>query len=234
VGGGGGGAGGGFFLGGVGGDGLGGGLFGRDGDMHRDRAHTITRCEPPARTTTPPASQPSARFFFFAQASRQHGKTPHRHHPCSVALVAKKPACSSPNTFLPIPLPAVPIDRIVYESTANGGQLPLEGRGLREGNGFEGCQRTAIGKQAPDRSQTLHVGIGGRGVGSDHAAFCKANVLVFLDTRHQLLQPDCDTVEQIDSRHMADIAHSPASSRASSRAPRPTSPASRTKHGRGG
>jgi Zn-dependent M28 family amino/carboxypeptidase len=73
---------------------------------------------------------------------------------------------------------------------------------------FRGLPATAIVQTLAAGRPALHVGIGGRGVGSDHEAFCRAGVpyVFFWTPDRRCYHARCDTVARLDAAHLATIA----------------------------
>jgi len=106
------------------------------------------------------------------------------------------------------PPAALPLERVVYDvnldmigSYASAGAVYAMGT-------FRGLPATAIVQALAAERPALHVGIGGRGVGSDHEAFCRAGVpyVFFWTPDRRCYHARCDTVERLDTAHLAAIA----------------------------
>jgi len=103
---------------------------------------------------------------------------------------------------------ALPLDRIVYDVNLDMvGSYRSSGAVYAMGT-FRGLPGTAIMKALAAERPRLHVGLGGRGVGSDHEAFCRAGVpyVFFWTPDKRCYHERCDTVDRLDAAHLADIA----------------------------
>jgi hypothetical protein len=141
-----------------------------------------------------------------AQAIRRHG-TPHR----TVAFAlfgGEELGLLGSAYFAAHPPAALPADRVVYDvnldmigSYASAGAVYAMGT-------FRGLPATAIVKALSREHPALHVGVGGRGAGSDHEAFCKAGVpyVFFWTPDKRCYHARCDTADQLDAAHAAEIA----------------------------
>jgi len=142
-----------------------------------------------------------------AQAVQQHGK-PKR----TIAFVAfggEEQGMLGSFHFVAHPPAALPIDRVVYD-------VNLDMLGSYGSKGFVAAMGTFPGSpgrtlmDALDRGHPkLHVGLGGRGVGSDHLPFCKRRVpyVFFWTPDGRCYHETCDTADKIDLPHYAEIAH---------------------------
>ena len=110
--------------------------------------------------------------------------------------------------FAAHPPTALPLDRIVYDinldmvgSYASAGAVYAMGT-------FRGLPATAIVRALAAEHPALHVGIGGRGAGSDHEAFCRAGVpyVFFWTPDRRCYHARCDTIDRLDAAHLGAIA----------------------------
>jgi hypothetical protein len=110
--------------------------------------------------------------------------------------------------FTAHPPAELPLDRVVYDvnldmvgSYASAGAVHAMGT-------FRGLPATAIVRALAAEQPALHVGLGGRGVGSDHEAFCRAGVpyVFFWTPDRRCYHARCDTTERLDTAHLAAIA----------------------------
>jgi len=141
-----------------------------------------------------------------AQALRQRG-APHR----TIAFVAfggEELGLLGSAHFAAHPPAALPLDRVVYDinldmvgSYASTGAVHAMGT-------FSNLAATPILKALAAERPKLHVGIGGRGAGSDHEAFCRAGIpyVFFWTPDKRCYHERCDTVERLDGEHLATIA----------------------------
>jgi Peptidase family M28 len=142
-----------------------------------------------------------------AQAMQQRGTKPKRTI-AFIAFGAEEQGMVGSYHFVAHPPAALPIERVVYD-------INLDMLGSYKSKGFVAAMGTFAGSpgrtlmDALDRKHPkLHVGLGGRGVGSDHLPFCKRGVpYVFFWTPdgHCYHEP-CDTADKIDMPHYAEIA----------------------------
>jgi hypothetical protein len=110
--------------------------------------------------------------------------------------------------FAAHPPAALPLDRVVYDvnldmvgSYGSAGAVHAMGT-------FRGLPATAIVQALAAERPALHVGLGGRGVGSDHEAFCSAGVpyVFFWTPDRRCYHARCDTTDRLDTAHLAAIA----------------------------
>ena len=110
--------------------------------------------------------------------------------------------------FAAHPPAALPLDRVVYDvnldmigSYASAGAVHAMGT-------FRGLPATAIVQALAAERPALHVGLGGRGVGSDHEAFCRAGVpyVFFWTPDRRCYHARCDTTARLDAAHLAATA----------------------------
>lgn len=141
-----------------------------------------------------------------AQAVRQHG-TPHR----TIAFVlfgGEELGLLGSTYFAAHPPAALPLERIVYDINLDMvGSYTSAGAVYAMGT-FRGLPATGIIKTLKAEHPALHVGIGGRGVGSDHEAFCQAGVpyVFFWTPDKRCYHTRCDTTDKLDAAHLGDIA----------------------------
>ena len=110
--------------------------------------------------------------------------------------------------FAAHPPAALPLDRIVYDINLDMvGSHGSTGAVAAMGT-FPGLPATPIVQALAAAHPGLHVGLGGRGVGSDHEAFCQAGIpYVFLWTPdRRCYHQRCDTTARLDTAHLAAIA----------------------------
>lgn len=147
-----------------------------------------------------------AALLAIAQAIRQHGKP--RRTIAFVAFGGEELGLVGSAFFAAHPPAALPLDRVVYDINLDmvGSYAPA-GAVYAMGT-FRGLPATAIVKALKAEHPALHVGVGGRGVGSDHEAFCAAGVpYVFFWTPDQrCYHKRCDTIDQLDATHLGEIA----------------------------
>jgi hypothetical protein len=146
-----------------------------------------------------------AALLAIAQAVRQHG-TPRRTI-AFVAFAGEELGLLGSAHFAAHPPAALPLDRVVYDinldmvgSYASAGAVYAMGT-------FPGVAATPILKALADDTK-LHIGLGGRGAGSDHEAFCAAGVpyVFFWTPDRRCYHERCDTIERLDTEHLAQIA----------------------------
>jgi hypothetical protein len=110
--------------------------------------------------------------------------------------------------FAAHPPAALPLERVVYDvnldmigSYASAGAVHAMGT-------FRGLPATAIVQALAADRPALHVGLGGRGVGSDHEVFCSAGVpyVFFWTPDRRCYHARCDTTDRLDTAHLAAIA----------------------------
>jgi peptidase M28-like protein len=110
--------------------------------------------------------------------------------------------------FAAHPPAALPLDRIVYDinldmvgSYAQAGAVAAMGT-------FRGLPATPIVEALAGARRGLHVATGGRGVGSDHEAFCQAGIpyVFFWTPDRRCYHQRCDTTARLDTAHLAQIA----------------------------
>jgi len=141
-----------------------------------------------------------------AQAIRQHG-TPHR----TIAFVlfgGEELGLLGSTYFAAHPPAALPLERIVYDVNLDMvGSYTSAGAVYAMGT-FRGLPATRIIKTLKAEQPALHVGVGGRGVGSDHEAFCRAGVpyVFFWTPDKRCYHARCDTVDKLDAAHLGKIA----------------------------
>jgi len=141
-----------------------------------------------------------------AQAIRRHGK-PHR--TIAFALFGgEELGLYGSAYFAAHPPAALPLDRIVYDINLDMvGSYASTGAVYAMGT-FRGLAGTAIVKALAAEHPALHVGAGGRGVGSDHEAFCQAGVpyVFFWTPDKRCYHKRCDTIDELDAPHLGEIA----------------------------
>jgi len=141
-----------------------------------------------------------------AQAVRQHG-TPHR----TIAFLlfgGEELGLVGSTYFAAHPPAQLPLARIVYDINLDMvGSYTSAGAVYAMGT-FRGLPATGIIKTLKAAHPALHVGIGGRGVGSDHEAFCQAGVpyVFFWTPDKRCYHARCDTTDKLDAAHLGDIA----------------------------
>ena len=140
-----------------------------------------------------------------AQALHQ---APHRRTIAFVLFGGEELGLLGSQAFAAAPPAALPLARVVYDvnldmvgSYASAGAVYAMGT-------FRGLPATAIVRTLQRAHPALHVGVGGRGVGSDHEAFCAAGIpyVFFWTPDKRCYHARCDTVEQLDVAHLAGIA----------------------------
>jgi len=148
----------------------------------------------------------AAALLAIAQAVRQRG-APHR----TVAFVAfggEELGLVGSAYFAAHPPSALPAGRIVYDVNLDMiGSYSSAGAVYAMGT-FRGLPATAIVKALSRERPALHVGVGGRGVGSDHEALCSAGVpyVFFWTPDKRCYHGRCDTIDNLDAAHAAEIA----------------------------
>jgi len=141
-----------------------------------------------------------------AQAIRQRG-APHR----TIAFVAfggEELGLLGSAHFAAHPPVALPLDRVVYDINLDMvGSYSSTGAVHAMGT-FRELAATPIVKALAAERPRLRVGIGGRGAGSDHEAFCRAGIpyVFFWTPDRRCYHERCDTVERLDAEHLAVIA----------------------------
>jgi hypothetical protein len=147
-----------------------------------------------------------AGLLAIAQATRQRG-APHR----TIAFIAfggEELGLVGSTYFAAHPPAAVPLDRVVYDVNLDMiGSYGSAGAVYAMGT-FAGLAATPIVQALARDRRALKVATGGRGVGSDHEAFCQAGVpYVFLWTPDKrCYHARCDTIDHLDAAHTAAIA----------------------------
>jgi hypothetical protein len=148
----------------------------------------------------------TAALLAIAQALHRRG-TPRR----TIAFVAfggEELGLLGSEYFAAHPPAALPLGRVVYDvnldmvgSYGSAGAVHAMGT-------FRGLPATSIMKALAAERPALHVGIGGRGAGSDHEAFCRAGVpyVFFWTPDHRCYHARCDTTERLDAAHLGPIA----------------------------
>lgn len=148
----------------------------------------------------------TAALLAIAQAVRQHG--PPRRTIGFVLFGGEELGLLGSQSFAAAPPTALPLARIVYDVNLDMvGSYGAAGAVYAMGT-FRGLPGTAIVGALAREHPALHVGIGGRGVGSDHEAFCAAGIpYVFLWTPDKrCYHARCDTVERLDLPHLGELA----------------------------
>jgi hypothetical protein len=110
--------------------------------------------------------------------------------------------------FAAHPPAALPLDRVVYDINLDMvGSYAAAGAVYAMGT-FRGLPATPIVRALAAEPPALHVGLGGRGVGSDHEAFCRAGVpyVFFWTPDRRCYHERCDTTARLDTAHLAAIA----------------------------
>lgn len=110
--------------------------------------------------------------------------------------------------FAAHPPAALPLDRVVYDVNLDMvGSYTSAGAVYAMGT-FRGLPATAIVRALAAEQPALHVGLGGRGVGSDHEAFCRAGVpyVFFWTPDRRCYHARCDTTDRLDLAHLTAIA----------------------------
>lgn len=147
-----------------------------------------------------------AGLLAIAQAVRQHGAP--RRTVAFVAFGGEELGLLGSAYFAAHAPTALPLGRIVYDinldmigSYASAGAVYAMGT-------FRGLPGTPIVKALSREHRALHVGIGGRGAGSDHEAFCQAGVpyVFFWTPDKHCYHARCDTADKLDAAHAAEIA----------------------------
>jgi len=141
-----------------------------------------------------------------AQAIRRHGK-PHR--TIAFALFGGEELGLYGSAYFAAHPPApLPLERVVYDINLDMvGSYRSTGAVYAMGT-FRGLAGTAIVKALAAAHPALHVGVGGRGVGSDHEAFCQAGVpyVFFWTPDKRCYHKRCDTLDELDAPHLGEIA----------------------------
>lgn len=110
--------------------------------------------------------------------------------------------------FAAHPPAALPLDRVVYDVNLDMlGSYAQAGAVYAMGT-FRGLPATAIVRALAAEQPALHVGLGGRGVGSDHEVFCRAGVpyVFFWTPDRRCYHARCDTTDRLDTAHLGAIA----------------------------
>jgi acetylornithine deacetylase/succinyl-diaminopimelate desuccinylase-like protein len=143
-----------------------------------------------------------------AIAQALHAAGPLRRTVAFVAFGGEELGLLGSQYYAAHPPAALPLERVVYDvnldmvgSYASTGAVHAMGT-------FRGLPATAIVQTLAAGRPALHVGIGGRGVGSDHEAFCRAGVpyVFFWTPDRRCYHARCDTVARLDAAHLATIA----------------------------
>jgi len=110
--------------------------------------------------------------------------------------------------FTAHPPAALPLDRVVYDINLDMVGSYAEAGAVYAMGTFRGLPATPIVAALAAERPALHVGLGGRGVGSDHEAFCRAGVpyVFFWTPDRRCYHARCDTTERLDTAHLAAIA----------------------------
>jgi hypothetical protein len=148
----------------------------------------------------------SAALLAIAQALHQRGKP--RRTIAFIAFGGEELGLLGSAYFTQHPPAALPLERIVYDINLDMvGSYTSAGAVYAMGT-FRGLPATSIVKTLAAEHPALHVGIGGRGVGSDHAAFCRAGVpyVFFWTPDRRCYHERCDTVDKLDLPHLSAIA----------------------------
>lgn len=148
----------------------------------------------------------TAALLAIAQALHQRGKP--RRTIAFVAFGGEELGLLGSEYFAAHPPAALPLDRIVYDVNLDMvGSYAQAGAVYAMGT-FRGLPATSIVRALAAEHRALHVGTGGRGVGSDHEAFCRAGVpyVFFWTPDHRCYHARCDTTERLDTAHLGAIA----------------------------
>lgn len=150
-----------------------------------------------------------AAVLSIAQAIQQHAKQTKLHRTVAfIAFGGEELGLLGSEYFTAHPPAALPIDRIVYDINLDMVGSYRSKHAVYAMGTFRKLPGTAIVEALQVEHKALHVGIGGRGVGSDHAAFCKAGVpyVFFWTPDTSCYHQTCDTVDKLDLTHMIEIA----------------------------
>jgi hypothetical protein len=148
----------------------------------------------------------SAALLAIAQAVHQRGKP--RRTIAFVAFGGEELGLLGSQYFVAHPPAALPFDRIVYDVNLDMvGSYGSAGAVYAMGT-FHGLPATPIARTLAAAHPALHVGLGGRGVGSDHEPFCRAGVpyVFFWTPDRRCYHERCDTVARLDIAHLGAIA----------------------------
>ncbi|TMQ06390.1 MAG: M20/M25/M40 family metallo-hydrolase [Deltaproteobacteria bacterium] len=148
----------------------------------------------------------TAALLAIAQAMHQRGKP--RRTIAFVAFGGEELGLVGSEYFAAHPPAQLPLDRIVYDVNLDMvGSYTSAGAVYAMGT-FRGLPATPIVAALAAAHPALHVGIGGRGVGSDHAPFCRAGVpyVFFWTPDRRCYHERCDTIDQLDVAHLGAIA----------------------------
>jgi hypothetical protein len=148
----------------------------------------------------------SAALLAIAQAMHQRGKP--RRTIAFVAFGGEELGLVGSTHFAAHPPAALPLGRVVYDINLDMvGSYTSAGAVYAMGT-FRGLPATPIVKALAADRPALHVGLGGRGVGSDHEAFCRAGIpyVFFWTPDRKCYHERCDTLDHLDTAHLAAIA----------------------------
>lgn len=141
-----------------------------------------------------------------AQALHQRGKP--RRTIAFVAFGGEELGLLGSAYFAAHPPAALPLDRVVYDINLDMvGSYTSAGAVYAMGT-FPRLAATPIVKALAAEHPALHIGIGGRGVGSDHEAFCRAGIpyVFFWTPDHRCYHQRCDTADKLDIAQLSAIA----------------------------
>ena len=141
-----------------------------------------------------------------AQALRQRG-APHR----TIAFVAfggEELGLLGSAHFAAHPPAALQLERVVYDINLDMVGSYAQAGAVHAMGTFRGLAATPIVRALAAERPALHVGIGGRGAGSDHEPFCRVGIpyVFFWTPDRRCYHQRCDTVERLDAEHLAAIA----------------------------
>ncbi|HET7505470.1 MAG TPA: M28 family peptidase [Kofleriaceae bacterium] len=148
----------------------------------------------------------TAALLAIAQAVRQHGAP--RRTIAFVAFGGEELGLVGSTYFAAHPPAHLPLDRVVYDINLDMIGSYAEAGAVYAMGTFRGLAATRIVKALAAAHPALHVGVGGRGVGSDHEAFCHAGVpyVFFWTPDRRCYHARCDTIDQLDAGHAGEIA----------------------------
>jgi aminopeptidase YwaD len=148
----------------------------------------------------------AAALLAIAQAIHRHGAP--RRTIAFVAFGGEELGLVGSSYFVAHPPAQLPPGRVVYDVNLDMiGSHGSAGAVYAMGT-FRGLAATRILKPFAAEHPALRVGLGGRGVGSDHEPFCKTGVpyVFFWTPDRRCYHARCDTVAQLDAAHAAEIA----------------------------
>src|SRR6185503_13653362 len=166
-----------------------------------------------ARTTITSAAATSARTTTRrvpSRCSRSHRRSASAAHRIARSRSSRSVARSSAGSahFAAHPPAALQLERVVYDINLDMVGSYAQAGAVHAMGTFRGLAATPIVRALAAERPALHVGIGGRGAGSDHEPFCRVGIpyVFFWTPDRRCYHQRCDTVERLDAEHLAAIA----------------------------